>query len=81
RYKSADTLRLKFLSQKFTHQTMRLSTIFFSLAALFVAVNATPGYTVNKRGELVSRQDCCEDPPGCGCPDNCSGDCSGCCPA
>jgi hypothetical protein len=18
-------------------------------------------------------QDCCEDPPGCGCPDNCSG--------
>ncbi|KAJ7037324.1 hypothetical protein C8F04DRAFT_1180730 [Mycena alexandri] len=48
---------------------MRLSTIFFSLAALFVAVSATPGYSVNKRGELSSRQDCCEDPPGCGCPD------------
>ncbi|KAJ6485415.1 hypothetical protein C8R47DRAFT_1130122 [Mycena vitilis] len=59
---------------------MRLSTIFFSLAALFVAVGATPGYSVNKRGDLVSRQDCCEDPPGCGCPDNCSGDCAGCCP-
>ncbi|KAJ7702094.1 hypothetical protein B0H16DRAFT_1640064 [Mycena metata] len=48
---------------------MRLSTLFFSLAALFVAVSATPGFSVNNRGELVSRQDCCEDPPGCGCPD------------
>ncbi|KAJ7029422.1 hypothetical protein C8F04DRAFT_1237015 [Mycena alexandri] len=48
---------------------MRLSTIFFSLAAFFVAVSATSGFSVNNRGELVSRQDCCEDPPGCGCPD------------
>ncbi|KAJ7606937.1 hypothetical protein DFH06DRAFT_1347712 [Mycena polygramma] len=51
-----------------------------SLAVLFVAVSATPGYSTNKRGELVSRQDCCEDPPGCGCPDFCSGACAGCCP-
>ncbi|KAK6969470.1 hypothetical protein R3P38DRAFT_756062 [Favolaschia claudopus] len=29
---------------------MRLSTIFFSFAALFVAVNATPGFSTNKRG-------------------------------
>lgn len=36
---------------------MRLSTVLFSLATLFVAVGATPGYSVNKRGELVSRQD------------------------
>ncbi|KAJ7731043.1 hypothetical protein B0H16DRAFT_205942 [Mycena metata] len=55
---------------------MRLSTLFFSLAALFVAVSATPGFSVNNRGELVSRQDCCEDPPGCGCPDFCSGACA-----
>ncbi|KAF8181174.1 hypothetical protein K438DRAFT_1841346 [Mycena galopus ATCC 62051] len=59
---------------------MRLSTMLFSLAVLFVAVGATPGYSVNKRGELVSRQDCCEDPPGCGCPTFCTGDCAGCCP-
>ncbi|KAJ7346394.1 hypothetical protein DFH08DRAFT_871109 [Mycena albidolilacea] len=57
---------------------MRLSTILFSLAALFVAVGASPGYSVDKRGELVPRV-CCLDPPGCGCPDNCSGDCAGCC--
>jgi hypothetical protein len=34
---------------------MRLSTILFSLAALFVAVGASPGYSVDKRGELVPR--------------------------
>ncbi|KAJ7230616.1 hypothetical protein GGX14DRAFT_554102 [Mycena pura] len=60
---------------------MRLSTVLFSLAALFAVVGATPGYTVNKRGELASRQDCCEDPPGCGCPTFCTGDCAGCCPS
>jgi hypothetical protein len=31
---------------------MRLPTILFSLAALFVVVGATPGYSVNKWGEL-----------------------------
>ncbi|KAJ6517239.1 hypothetical protein C8R47DRAFT_1189666 [Mycena vitilis] len=31
---------------------MRLSTMLLSLAALFVAVSATPGYSTNKRGEL-----------------------------
>jgi hypothetical protein len=36
---------------------MRLSIV-ISLAAIFAAVGAsTPGYTYNKRGELVSRQD------------------------
>ncbi|EIM88762.1 uncharacterized protein STEHIDRAFT_166768 [Stereum hirsutum FP-91666 SS1] len=63
---------------------MRLS-ILFSLAALVAAVAASPGdgwgTTINKRGELISRQDCCEDPPGCGCPTFCTGDCAGCCPS
>jgi hypothetical protein len=34
---------------------MRLSTILLFLTALFVAVGANPGFTINKRGELSRR--------------------------
>ncbi|OTB04126.1 hypothetical protein M426DRAFT_11751 [Hypoxylon sp. CI-4A] len=55
-----------------------------NLVALFAALAvAAPGDFLAGQS-LQARQDCCEDPPGCGCTDNCCGniqDPTLCCPS
>jgi hypothetical protein len=47
-----------------------LAVILTTMVAMTVALRAEPR---SNNVLLEVRQDCCEDPPGCGCPDFCSG--------